>query len=176
MDWLTSLTDAFGDDGIVVLALLVLSGTGLLALLAAGFLHGRSDIRRRTSEGMDERSASRAASGARGDANASLHRLAKYLETTFGGSDPHEKRVIRLQLIQAGFFDQRAIAAYFAARLASAMALGIGTALLVPLLRPDTTATNLWLSALGLGIVGYFAPNFYLRRRIARRADEHRMG
>ncbi|MFL5224773.1 MAG: type II secretion system F family protein, partial [Microvirga sp.] len=98
------------------------------------------------------------------------------LETTFGGSDPHEKRLIRLQLVQAGFFDQREIAAFFAARLASAVVLGVGTVLLVPMLRPDTTATNLWMSALGLGIAGYFAPNFYLRRRIARRANEHRMG
>jgi tight adherence protein C len=176
MNWLTSLTDAFGDDGALVLALLVLSGAGLLAVLAAGALQGRSDIRRRTSEGMDERSTGHPSSGTRGEAQASLHRLAKYLETTFGGSDPHEKRLIRLQLVQAGFFDQRAIAAFFATRLASAVVLGLGTVLLVPMLRPDTTATNLWMSALGLGIAGYFAPNFYLRRRIARRANEHRMG
>jgi tight adherence protein C len=84
--------------------------------------------------------------------------------------------VIRLQLVQAGFYDARAIAVFFAARLAGAVVLGIGGLLATPLVRPSLTGPNLWMTAAGLAILGYFGPTIYVKRRIARRVDQHRNG
>ena len=84
--------------------------------------------------------------------------------------------MLRRQLIQAGFFDPRAGAVYFAARLGFALLFGIGCFIFLPLLiapKPAlTTAT--WCG--GLAIVGYFLPTLYLRRRVAQRVVAHRMG
>lgn len=176
MDLLAVLNEALGEDGTLLAALLAASGLGFLVLLATGALQGRSDIRRRASEGLEDRSAGRAGPLPHRGTNASLHRLATYLETTFGGADPHERRIIRLQLVQAGFFDQRAVAIFFACRLAGAALLGVGALLLGPLIRPDMAATHFWMGVAGFGAAGYFAPSLYLKRRIRRRTDEHRMG
>ena len=173
MDLIASLIETLGADGALVLVVMIASGLGMVAILASGLVKGRSDIRRRTSEGLAE--VPRGSAG-RADAQASLHRLVTYLETTFAGGDPHERKRIRLQLVQAGFFDQRAVAVFFAARLGGALALGLGALVAVPVLTPEMTSSSHWLATAAIGIMGYFAPNAYVRRRIARRTDQHRMG
>jgi tight adherence protein C len=168
------LSDLLAGDGGIVLALLVLSGLGMVGLMAWSLVQGRSDIRRRAQEGLTAPVAAK--NDRKAQNSASLERLVGYLETTFSGGDPHERRLIRLQLVQAGFFDQRAVAIFFGARIAAAAMLGVGMLLALPVLRPEMTSTNLWLATIGAAIAGYFAPSFYVKRRIARRADQHRMG
>jgi len=176
MDVLAALPNALGDDGTLVMVLLVTSGLGLLGLGLSSVFQGRSDIRRRTSEGLVPAAAGGPADAGRTTAQASLQRLAGYIETTFSGGDPREKKLIRTQLVQAGFFDQRAIAFFFASRLGAAIALALIAFVALPLVSPSTTGMNLWLYVGGLGIVGYFMPNVLLKRLIAKRADQHRMG
>ncbi|MFL5229735.1 MAG: type II secretion system F family protein, partial [Microvirga sp.] len=168
------VSDLLAGDGGIVLALLVLSGLGMIGLMAWSLIQGRSDIRRRAQEGLTAPVAAK--NDRKAQNSASLERLVGYLETTFSGGDPHERRLIRLQLVQAGFFDQRAVAIFFGARIAAAAMLGLGMLLALPVLRPEMTSTNLWLATIGAAIAGYFAPSFYVKRRIARRADQHRMG
>jgi tight adherence protein C len=175
MDLAAILGDAFGEDLGLVLGLLVLSGLGLVGMGLASVLQGRIDIRRRTSEGLSENAAG-SQSAARAQAQVSFNRLVGYLESTFAGSDPREKKLIRLQLVQAGFFDPRAVAIFFGARIAGALLLGLGTLFLLPLLVPGMTAMNRWLITAALGISGYFGPTLYVKRRITKRADQHRMG
>jgi tight adherence protein C len=174
MELAAFFTDLFGSDGGIMLALLVLSGLGMIGIMAWNLVQGRSDIRRRAQEGLTAPVAAK--NDRKAQNSASLERLVGYLETTFSGGDPHERRLIRLQLIQAGFFDQRAVAIFFGARIAAAAVIGIGTLLALPVLRPEMTSANLWLATIGLAILGYFAPSFYIKRRIARRIDQHRMG
>jgi tight adherence protein C len=176
MDLLALLTDLIGDDAAVLGGMLALSVLGLVAVAAVSALQGRSDVRRRASEGMDEKANSSRRKKNRAGAHASLHRLAGMIEASFGGTDSRERRVIRLQLVQAGFYDARAIAVFFAARLAGAVVLGIGGLLATPLVRPSLTGPNLWMTAAGLAILGYFGPTIYVKRRIARRVDQHRNG
>jgi tight adherence protein C len=180
MDLIGALS-TIGENSTLVLALLVLSGCGLAAMGLAGAVQGRGDIRRRTTTGLAEApsappSGGRTGGGARAEAQASLHRLAHFLETTFSGGDPHQNKLIRLQLVQAGFFDQRAIALFFAARLGTAFSFALGAFLIAPLAFSEPSMANRWLAAAGVGIAGYFAPSIYLKRRIAKRVDQHRMG
>ena len=169
-----SILDFVGNadqGGFAILAALIASGLGLAALGASTLLQGRSDIKRRTAEGVAV-----AASGGTSGTQQSLYRLVGYLETTFSGGDPHENKLIRTQLIQAGFFDQRAVAVFFASRLAAALAFGAAVPLLLPLAVTGIEGPMLWLYAAAAAIVGYFGPTLYVRRRIARRVDQHRMG
>jgi tight adherence protein C len=157
-------------DGPGLMIVLVASGLGLLAMGGLTLVQGRSDIKRRTSEG-----AATVAAGPRAEAQ-SLFRLVAYLETTFAGGDPREAKRIRTQLTQAGFFDQRAVGIFFAARLGLALLFGAVAPLGAPLFKPDLAAGHLWLAAAAAAILGYFTPTLYLRRRIKQRIDQHRMG
>jgi len=172
---LASLTDAFGEDGLLIVGLLILSGLGLAAMIVMNFAQGRSDIRRRTSEGLEQVEA-RGSGQAKAASQQSFTRLASYIENTFAGGNEKERQLIRLQLVQAGFFDQKAVAYFFASRIAAAVVLGIAALLVVPLVRPDATSSSLWMWAGALAIVGYFAPSYYLKRRIAQRVIQHRTG
>ncbi len=176
MDALSALADTLGGDSALILGLLLASGLGLLTLGASSALQGRSDIRRRTSHGLVEAAAAGHPGPGRATAQASLQRLAGYIETTFSGGDPRENKLIRTQLVQAGFFDQRAIAFFFASRLAAAIVLALAAFVALPLVSPGTTGPNQWLYVGALGIIGYFAPNVVLKRLISKRADQHRMG
>ena len=156
-------------DGTGLVVVLIASGLGLLAMGGLTLVQGRSDIKRRTSEG-----AGALASGPRAEAQ-SLLRLVAHLETTLAG-DPREAKRIRTQLVQAGFFDQRAVGIFFSARLGFALLFGAVAPLAATLLKPDLAAGHLWLAAAAAAIFGYFTPTLYLRRRIKQRIDQHRMG
>jgi tight adherence protein C len=175
MDLLAFLTDPLGDAALLggVLALSVL---GLAVVMAVSAIQSRSDVRRRTSEGVDDKAGPVRRKKSRGGSHASLHRLAGLIETSLGGHNPHERRVIRLQLVQAGFHDTRAVAIFFTARLIGAAFLGGGGLLAAPFIRPSLTGPDLWMTAIGLAISGYFMPTMFVKRRISKRVDQHRIG
>jgi tight adherence protein C len=175
MDALDLVMDAFGDDGTLILALLVLAGLGLAIFLAVNFLQGRNDVRRRAAA-EDLGSPRTKSPGARVDAQQSLNRLVTYVESAFAGGNEKESRVLRAQMIQAGFFDPRAVPVYFAARLGVAAALGIGALLVLPIVFDQMTSSSLWLWSALSGLSGYLLPSLYLKRRIAGRVTQHRMG
>ncbi len=90
--------------------------------------------------------------------------------------DPKTSRLLRSQLLQAGFFSRSAVAYFFVARIGAA---GFGGLALYGLtLVPEGPAE--WLdplvaAAIGAGL-GYMTPPFVLGRIIKRRQQEHRTG
>lgn len=172
MDALAVLFENFGEDPVTTLAVLAIAGGALAALGIVGFLGDRRNVRRRASEGVE--SAKAAASPGKPKTQP-FERLVGFLDQNLSG-DAKQNRLLRLQLIQAGFFDQRAVAVYFGARLAGALVLGVGALLLLPFLIEAAAGANLWLYAGALGILGYFLPTVMMKRRIAKRVLQHRMG
>jgi tight adherence protein C len=53
--------------------------------------------------------------------------------------------------------------------------LAAAVLLLVPAIVEDS-GSNIWFFVWGTGLAGYFLPNFYLKRRIRGRENEHRAG
>jgi tight adherence protein C len=175
MDALQTLLDAVDEDGTLILLLLGLVGAGLVIFLIVSFLRGRSDVRRRATA-EDKGSPTGRKPGSRADAQQSLNRLMTYVESTFAGGNEKENRVLRRQMIQAGFFDARAVPIYFAARLGLAVSFGLGAVVLLPIVFDQMTSGSVWMWSALLGLAGYLSPSFYLKRRIARRIIQHRMG
>jgi tight adherence protein C len=174
MDALDLLMDALGEDGALIIALMALVAAAVAVFLIVSFLRGRNDVRRRAA--ADDVGAPRTKSpGAQVDPHKSFDRLIAYVETTFGGGNEKESRVLRRQMIQAGFFDPRAVPVYFAARLGLATGLAVGALVMLPVLL-NTTSSDAWLWAALAGLAGYLLPSFYLKRRIAGRATQHRQG
>src|SRR5918997_3103427 len=103
MDVLDLLIEALGEDGALIVALMALAGVGLALVLVVGFLRGRHDVRRRAA--ADDIGSPRSKSpGAPVDPQKPFDRLITYVETTFTGGNEKETRVLRRQMIQAGFF------------------------------------------------------------------------
>ncbi|KAA2234942.1 type II secretion system F family protein [Salinarimonas soli] len=173
MNALDALLDALFADPALLVAACGGAGLALVGVLVLGMVQNRSALRRRATQGLDPAGRHGAAGADRGKP---LERLTTYLETTFAQSDERQSRVLRLQLVQAGFFDQRAPAYYFAARIGGAAALGLGGLALIPLLVGDTTSASLALYAAFVAVVGYVLPSFYVSHRIKARAQEHRVG
>jgi tight adherence protein C len=170
MEALASLAEGFGDDPVITLALLGLVG-GALLLFVVFSLHGdRKEVRRRASEGVQP-----TAAPAKPATAQPFERLVAFLEQNLS-ADAKQNRLLRLQLVQAGFFDQRAVAIYFGARLAGALALGIAGLAFLPFLFGEATGTTMWLWCAALGIMGYFLPTMMMKRRIASRIAQHRTG
>jgi tight adherence protein C len=171
MDALAPALSLLGDDSLAV-GLLVLSGFGLAILVARGLLQGRSEVRRRAAAGAEPGGAKQ--SPGKGGKVRPLDRLGTYIETTFSGNDDKQSRLLRQQLIQAGYFDQRAVSYYFAARVGLGVAFGLAAYLALPLFGFAGMKQALWTS--GLALTGYLLPSFYLKRRIGQRATAHRLG
>src|SRR5918998_657459 len=103
MDALDLLIEALGEDGALIVALMALAGGGLAIILVVNFLRGRSDVRRRAAAEDIGAPRSTKSPGGRADAQQSLNRLMTYVESTFTGGNEQESRVLRRQMIQAGF-------------------------------------------------------------------------
>jgi tight adherence protein C len=172
---LASLIDAFGTDPVVTFGALLAVAGAMALLFIFGLQRDRKDVRRRASAGIEETGPSGSGGQAKAGSSESLERLMTFLESSFGG-DSRQNRLLRLQLVQAGFFAQRAVAVFFAARFGGGLLLGATVFILMPLLMSDMAASSVWLWSAAAGLAGYFLPSLYLRRRIAERVLQHRTG
>src|SRR6266852_203172 len=101
--------------------------------------------------------------------------LMDYATRHFSGSQRDDQRELKRRLVQAGFLDPRAPAFFFLARILTGLGLALAALLLLPSILDDF-GTNVWFFVWPVGLAGYFVPNFYLKRRIRARENEHRAG
>jgi tight adherence protein C len=174
---LDSLLTMSDERPTVMLSVLVFLATATLAFGIMAMVHVRSAVKRRTAnvltfEGgkidQDPRSLRQAS-------RKVAQRLIDYTTKHYSGPDDGDSRKLRRRMIQAGFLDSRAIPVFFIARIALALVFGAAMFATAPMLVADTIQMVWGLTWLA-GLVGYFAPNVYLNRRIKKRQDEHRAG
>lgn len=165
------------DQPLLTLSVPIFLATAILAFGIMAGLRARSSIRRRVAGAArahaqpsdEDRRSLRYAS------RAAARRLVDYTAKHYSGENAVQNRELRRQLIQAGFLDPRAVAMFFLARAVAAIAFAAAGSLLVPFVIDDYGSTY-WLGVLFVGIVGYLAPGFVLKRRIKGRQLEHRTG
>jgi tight adherence protein C len=109
METILALIDGFGDDPVITLAVLGVAGGALAAYVVFGFARDRQGLRRRAAAGTDTPEPARAPG--KPERPRSLERLVSFIDENIAG-DTRQNRVLRRQLIQAGFFDPRAGAVY----------------------------------------------------------------
>ncbi len=172
MDELAALFATFGEDPLVTAGVLLALAGALGAVVVANAVRQRQEMRRRA--GGDGTHSGASAKPPDKQKVRSFDHVVSFIEANLGG-DARQNRVLRLQLIQAGFFDQRAVALYFGARLGMALLFGVGGLLGLPFLFGDNLP-SIWMWTAAMGVIGYLAPTFYLKRRIAARVTQHRSG
>jgi tight adherence protein C len=175
MDTADILAGVFDDGSTMLLALLVFLATTVLTLGVMLTLRARGAVKRRAAgiaedTGEDQRAL-------RSSSLKAVQRLLDYTTKhyTVSDKDKGDVKVLRRRMIQAGIFDDRAVAYFFVAR--TALAIGVAFAVFIVLPMVSTLqGTMFWIAVGGGGIAGYVGPSMYLDRRIAARRNEHRSG
>jgi tight adherence protein C len=162
------------DNSALILSLLVFLAAATIAFGVMAAMRVRREVRRRAAGVVAEEYGSGAGS-MRHASQKAAQRLMDYANRLFSGSEKGDQRELKRRLVRAGFLDPRAVAFFFLARIAAGLLLAIAGFLLVPVF-VDDPGGGLWVAAWSAGLAGYFVPNFYLKRRIRRRENEHRAG
>jgi tight adherence protein C len=170
-----TLASALGDSSTIMLAALVFLATTVLSFGVMLGVRARGAVKRRAA-GIAEYSGEESRS-LRHSSLKAVQRLLDYTTKHYAVSDKDkgDMKVLRRRLIQAGIFDAKAVAYFFAARAALAIVLGVGIFIFLPMFF-DPPGSVFWLAVVGGGIFGYVAPSMYIDRRITSRRNEHRAG
>jgi len=108
--------------------------------------------------------------------NQTVTKLLEYTTKHYSAANDENMKILRRRLVQAGIYDPRAVAFFFIARTALAIGLAIAVFTFLPLLRPSTSSTVLWMLVMAGGVAGYVGPSVYIDKRISARKLEHRSG
>jgi tight adherence protein C len=171
------VADVFGDGSAMMLALLVFLATSVLTLGVMLTLRARGAVKRRAAGISDSTGETNDQHALRSSSLKAVQRLLDYTTKHYGATekDKGDMKVLRRRMVQAGIFDQRAVAYFFVARTALAVGLALAAFLLGPMII-TLPSSMFWLMVIVGGIIGYVGPSIYLDRRIAARRNEHRSG
>jgi tight adherence protein C len=176
METIFDIIDFLIDDPFTLLL-----ATGVSALVGVGLLAGqwtlaRSDIRRRTLRLSADGPVGDQASGpaAAGGSARMVSQVTASIEKLFGEGDAAASRILRKQLVQAGYYGPTAPATFVTLRIGALFILGLAGFALGTF--NDEHTTKVYMLMLGGAALGYLAPPILLDRVIAKRKDEHRLG
>ncbi|MEA2945806.1 MAG: tight adherence protein [Alphaproteobacteria bacterium] len=171
------VADVFGDGSAMMLALLVFLATSVLTLGVMLTLRARGAVKRRAAGISDSTGETNDQHALRSSSLKAVQRLLDYTTKHYGATekDKGDMKVLRRRMVQAGIFDQRAVAYFFVARTALAVGLALAAFLLGPMII-TLPSSMFWLTVIVGGIIGYVGPSIYLDRRISARRNEHRSG
>ena len=172
----STVAEVFHDSASLMMAVLVFLAAGTLAFAAMAFVRVRGAVKRRTARVMDETErAGSARRSLRYSSRQAAARLIEYTTKHYSDGNAENMKVLRQRLIQAGIFDQRAVAFFFIGRAVLAVTLAAAVFLIGPLFFAGKSS-NFWFMLIAAGAAGYVGPSVYIDRRIAARKVEHRSG
>lgn len=156
-------------------ALLMLAGGGLAVawpVLSGGT--GRQDVRRRLR--VESNAAPEKDDAApRRNASAVREKAAKTAQDFYARTDPENVARLRLKLIQAGYFDPRAVGMFFLIRFGALG--GVAALAFVGLTYSGgTLADSRWMIVAMASAAGYFMPGLALSRMVKAKMQEYRNG
>lgn len=170
MEMLTPLIDALtGPDGMIYLG----GAAGLLLIILAAPMVMTKKIEpldriaeQRKAAALDDLESERLSR--HGKRNEHLAKYAKYLET----EDKEELSKTRLMLTRAGYAHKDAVRTLTAAQLLLGLGLMALAAVYVFFLAGKMSTVNTVLYVMGPGLAGYYAPKYWLTKRVAKRQEE----
>jgi tight adherence protein C len=166
------INGALGDSTTTMVSAFVFLSAAALAFGLMAVMNVRLAVKRRAAEiGIAATSADDDPRSLRYASKAAAQRLIEYTTKNYSTTDVGEMKALKRRLLQAGFLDSHAPAYFFLGRAVFAIAFGIAAFWLAP-----ADSSMFWLMVFVGAVLGYFAPNVYLSRRIAGRQVEHRAG
>jgi tight adherence protein C len=171
------VTGMFGDSAGLAVGVFVFLAAGILAFSVMTLVRTRGAVKRRAA-GITVSYGGESAAGGRTLRDSSVKAAKKLLDYTsrhYPSVDNDQMKVLRRRLVQAGIYDPRAVAYFFAIRTILAVACAAAVFVLIPMLTARD-GTIIWLFVCVAGVGGYVAPSMYLDKRIKARTIEHRAG
>lgn len=147
-----------------------------IAMVVVNITSSRSEVRRRAA------ASGPAVSGTRNTSARvkPVDRIIAYVETNViggaKGAATGEVKLLRSKLIQAGYFDAKAVALYFISRMIGGIVFGTASVFLLPHLVGEAEGATFMLYVGGAAVIGYMAPSFVLDKLIDKRKIKNRMG
>lgn len=175
LSFLSALVAQVGVEGVVLV--LVFGAVALAVIGVAGLAGGgggagyMARAGRAPKQAAGSRMSVRAGQGGPG---WSPLRLLRPLERSLAPEDLEVRSKMRLRLVQAGYLHPGAVARYYAARFALAVALPVPVLLSLPLLSRSADSNTLLMAASALGLFGYMLPAAWVRIRADRRSEDIR--
>lgn len=165
--------DLFSDSAATMLGVVIFLAVSIVAFAVMAAARARAAVRRRaTALGPDQG----AGEGRQAPYYAKLTRaLVDHTIKHYESLDARDTKVLRRKLIQAGIYNEHAVAYFFIARTGLAGGLALILFSVLPLLNIQGNS-SFWLFVIAGGLCGYLAPTIYLDRRVAARRAEHQLG
>jgi tight adherence protein C len=163
------------DGNTTLIGVLVFLAAGTLAFSVMAIVRVQGSVRRRAAnigqvDPLDRTSSSRSL---RHSSLAAAQRLIEYTTKYYSSGSTEQTKVLRRRMMQAGIYNDQAVAYFFFGRAA----LAIGFATLAFFFVPVEQGGSVhWLLTGLAGIVGYVVPSLYINRRIKTRKFEHQAG
>jgi len=182
MEAIRQLLESLVTSGGLILVVIAIFVCALLAAYGiATLITSRSDARRRLAGGATGLAAGGdLLSGGNIRLSAPLtgvgglfERLSRFILPK-GALEPNN--ALRLQMIQAGFYNTRVVRIYYLSRILLALGAAAFVLLVVPVVAPNTGVQGVIILAFGATMMGYFAPVYYLSRRVRLRQRSIREG
>ncbi len=167
-----AFANAFRDSQSIMLTLVVFLAAGTLAFAIMAVMRSRGSLKRRHARIVDAPRDPRRA--LRHSSARAVARIVDYTNKHYSG-DQEAMRLLRSRLIQAGIYDPRGVALFFAGRAALAVVVAAAVFFILPFLWP-LEGSMLWLNVMVGGVAGYVGPSIYIDKRIKSRTQQHRSG
>ncbi len=163
----------------LTLVIAVVTAVALACCVVAGqWTMARVDVRRRTvrltAEGALATASASGAPSAGSAPKTALMQISQSVDRFFGEGDKAASKILRKQLVQAGYYNASAPAIFLTIRVGAMLALA-ALGFTQGLIGEDDT-TTLYMKLVGGAALGYFLPPILLDRIISKRKDEHRSG
>lgn len=159
---------AFGPAGPVLL--MGFLGLVLIALALPSMMARREDPLDKLKRSLRETQADRSKALRSSDYADKLQRFAHFLEP----AKPEEMGAARLRMMRAGYRGRNAVRTYHAAQFVlgiSLLVIGIGHVLLTSA-PGEATTQSLLIKGMLPGVIGYYAPYYWIERRVQARREE----
>jgi tight adherence protein C len=146
-------------------------------VLGGQWLMARADVKRRTlrlaSDGPNAGGVGASASAA-SERKALIAQVTSSIDRLFGEGDGAASKILRKQLVQAGYYGPTAPAVFLTIRVVGLLAFGaLGFTFGM---MGDDHMTAVYMKLVGGAALGYFVPPIALDRIISTRKDQHRSG
>ena len=166
------------DSPALMLSVFVFLAVGTLAFGVMGFVRVKSSVNRRVTGALSAVASDKpgAQKSLRTSSLKTAQKLIDYTAKYYSATDTGNVKLLQGKLIQAGFLNPRATGLYFVARAGLGLTLFSLAFFLVPVFYPDVQWSTRWMMIAFAALFGYYAPSFYLSRRIAKNKNEHRAG
>lgn len=156
--------------GLLVFAVLA------LAMQARSDTKSRGSVRKRLDITPAEAKVEKRATPAMREKPSRAAQIAKRANQFYADNDPKSMRKMQMQLMQAGYLHENALALFIGARIGLSILMAVVALVATLVFFGGMSGTNKAVVIMVMALIGYLGPNFYVSRKVKKLQLENRSG